>query len=94
MRLVQSRRNYLAQVLLKADLPVVTPFFRRWLVGIHTDFFVEASERDGEARSEHLDALFDATIDVYLRALREGYPEAQAREITPVQATWDFLNHG
>ena len=94
MRLVQSWRNYLAQVVLEADLPVVTPFFRRRLVGTHTDFFVEASERDSEARREHFDALFDAAIDVYLRALREGYPESQAREITHVQATWDFLNYG
>lgn len=94
MRLVQSWRNYAAQVLLEADLPLVTPLVRRRLVAIHTDFFVEQSDRDGETRRGHLRALFDATVDVYLRALAEGYPEAQAREITHIQASWDFLARG
>lgn len=94
MRLVQTWKDYVAQVVLEADLPAVTPLFRRRLVAIHTDFFVERSERDGEARREHLRAVFDAVIDVYLRALAEGYPEAQAREITHIQVSWDFLAHG
>jgi hypothetical protein len=94
MRLVQSWKNYLAQVLLQADLPVVTPWVRRWLVDVHTDFFVEHSETDGEARREHFRALFDTTLDVYQQALREGYPEAKAREITHIQGSWDFIAHG
>ncbi|GAB6879069.1 DUF6149 family protein [Halorubrum gandharaense] len=94
MRLHQSWRNYVSQLLLQRDLPVVTDLTRRWLVGLHVDFFVEHAETDGEKRRDHLNALFDATMDVYLRALEEGFPEAQAREITHIQGTWAFQNQG
>ncbi|GAA0645839.1 DUF6149 family protein [Salarchaeum japonicum] len=94
MRLYQTPKNYVAQVVLERDIPLLTDAMRSWLVSLHADFFVEASETDGEARRAHLDALFDATIDAYLRALDEGYPEAEAREITHVMAAWDFQNQG
>ncbi len=94
MRLHQTWRNYLTQVLLERNIPLVSSRVRTWLVDLHADFFVERSERDPAAREPHLRALFDTAIDVYLRALREGYPEAEAREITHIQASWDFQNHG
>ncbi|QKY21191.1 hypothetical protein B4589_012700 [Halolamina sp. CBA1230] len=94
MRLHQSWRNYAAQVLLELDIPLVTDWVRSWLVDLHTDFFVEHSERDAEARRPLFEALFDATIDVYREALREGYPEAQAREITHIQGSWTFIQQG
>ena len=67
---------------------------RSWLVDLHADFFVANSERDAEAHRPLFRALFDATLDVYLTALEEGYPEAQARETTHIQGAWAFLNHG
>lgn len=94
MRLYQSWRNYASQVLLERDLPLVSDWVRSWLVDLHTDFFVEHSEQDGEARRPLFSALFDSAIDAYLEALREGYPEAQAREIAHIQGSWTFSNHG
>lgn len=94
MRLHQTWKNHLSAVVLSRDIPVVTARLRSWLVTVHTDFFVEHSETDGEARRRHLQALFEVALDAYRSALREGYPEAEAREITHVQATWDFQNHG
>ncbi|MFC7165554.1 DUF6149 family protein [Halospeciosus flavus] len=91
MKIYQTWRNYVAQVLL--DTPA-EPLVRRWLVSLHTDFFLDQAERDAEARKEHLDALFDASIDVYEQALDEGFPEAEAREITHIQGDHDFYNHG
>lgn len=87
MRLFQTWRNYAAQVLLERDIPLVTDWVRSWLVDLHADFLAENSERDGDARRPLLEALFDSAIDVYLAALREGYPEAQAREITHIQGS-------
>lgn len=94
MRIYQTWRDYLAQVVLVREPPVIDRLFRRWLVGLHTDFFVGASERDGSAREPHLRALFEGSLNAYVRATKEGYPEAQAREITHVLATWDFVDHG
>ena len=39
-------------------------------------------------------AFFDNTFDTYVAALEAGHPEAAAREITHVQANFDFYNHG
>ncbi|GAB7013983.1 DUF6149 family protein [Halolamina salina] len=94
MRLHQSWKNYATQLLLEREIPLVTDWTRSWLVDLHADFFVEHSEQDGTARRPLFDALFDAAIDVYLAALREGYPEAQAREITHIQGSWTFIRHG
>ncbi|MFB6079365.1 MAG: DUF6149 family protein [Halarchaeum sp.] len=92
MRLYQTWRNYLAQLALGA--PVVESLVRDWLVDLHTDFFVAASERDAAAREPHLRAVFEASIDVYERALAEGYPESHAREITHVQGALHFHERG
>jgi len=94
MLLHQTWRNYVSQVLLERDLPLVTDRVRRWLVDVHADIFVEASETAGAARRPRLEAIFDVTIDVYLTALSEGFPEAQAREITHIQGSWAFQNVG
>lgn len=94
MRIYQTWRNYAAQVLLERDIPLVSAQVRSWLVDLHADFFTEHSEQDGDARRPLFESLFDATVDVYLQALREGYPEAQAREITHIQGAWTFIDHG
>jgi len=47
-----------------------------------------------EERHSHLDEFFAATMDTYVAALQGGYTEAEAREITHVQANFDFYNHG
>lgn len=94
MRLYQTWKNYASQLLLQWDIPLVTDWVRSWLVDLHVDFFTEHSETDAAARRPLLEALFDATIDVYLQALREGYPEAQAREITHIQGSWAFIERG
>jgi hypothetical protein len=94
MRLYQTWRNDAARHLLKRDVPLVTALVRSKLVDLHTEFFVEASERDGELRRPRLRSFFRASMDVYERALAEGYPEAEAREITHVQAAWEFGNMG
>ena len=65
------------------------------LVKLHTRIFLgKADEARAEERREHLDAFFDCTMDAYVAALEEGYSEAEAREITHVQANFDFYNHG
>lgn len=94
MRLHQTWKNFVSAVVLQRNVPFVTAWVRDWLVEVHTDFFVEHSERSGEARRPHLQALFEVALDAYLAALDEGYPEAAAREITHIQASWDFQNHG
>ncbi|MFB6269737.1 MAG: DUF6149 family protein [Halobacterium sp.] len=92
MRLYQTWKNYAAQLAL--GVPVVDALVRRWLVRLHTEVFVDLSAQDGDARRPHLRALFDASVDAYERALTEGYPEAEARELTHIQGTLDFYNHG
>lgn len=76
-----------------------TPFVRdkvhEKLVELHTRVFLErAPEDQQEARREHLDAFFDRTLHIYLEALREGYTEAGAREITHILANLHFCNMG
>ena len=94
MRIYQTWRNYIAQVTLERGVPFLSARVRSWLVQMHTDFFATHSETDVVERRPLFEALFDATIDVYLDALDEGFPEAQAREITHIQAAWVFSNHG
>jgi hypothetical protein len=77
------------------ELPGAGAVVRGKLVDLHTDYFLdEADESDREARREHLEAFFDASLDVYLAALDAGYPEAEAREITHVIANFDFYTYG
>ncbi|GGL54288.1 DUF6149 family protein [Halocalculus aciditolerans] len=92
MRLYQSWKNYVAQAAL--GVPVARHWTRSWLVDLHADFFVDASEVDAEARRAFFEALFDASVDAYEHALDEGYPEAEAREITHIMGTFAFTEKG
>jgi len=94
MRIFQTWRDYLAQVLLVRDVPALTPLVRRRLVSFHVDAYLELAERDADAREPRLRALFDAVMDAYVRASKEGYPEIEAREITHVMGNWEFIQRG
>ncbi|MFB6172487.1 MAG: DUF6149 family protein [Haloarculaceae archaeon] len=94
MRIYQTWRDYLAQVLLVGEPPVIGAIARRRLVDAHTETYVERSERDAAARRPRLRAAFEIAMDAYVAASNDGYPEAQARELTHVLATWDFIAHG
>jgi hypothetical protein len=62
---------------------------------MHTKIFLgKADESHREDRRAHLDEFFDATMDTYVAALETDYTEAEAREITHIQANFDFFNHG
>jgi len=93
MKINQNVRHFASKKAL--ELPVVSDLVKGKLVDMHTDIFLGKADPDRrEERREHLDAFFDATMDAYLTALQEGAPEAEAREITHVQANFDFYNHG
>jgi hypothetical protein len=93
MKIRQNVRHFAAKQAL--TLPVVGEKVNDHLVGMHTDIFAEkADERRREERRDHLDDFFDATMDTYVAALEDGFPEAEAREITHIQANFDFYNHG
>jgi hypothetical protein len=77
------------------ETPGIRSVAKSGLVRLHTRIFAGKADPDhADERTDHLDALFDATTDTYLRALQEGYSEAEAREITHLQANFDFYNHG
>jgi hypothetical protein len=93
MKIYQNVRHWAAKQALTA--PVVSGYVNDKLVDIHTSVFLgRADEAGREDRRAHLDDFFDATMDTYVAALEDGYPEAEAREITHVQANFDFYNHG
>ncbi|MFC7098385.1 DUF6149 family protein [Halobaculum marinum] len=93
MKLRQNVRHWAAKRALTT--PVVGGYVNDKLVGMHTDIFLgKTAEANREERREHLDDFFDATMDTYVAALEAGFPEAEAREITHVQANFDFFNHG
>ena len=93
MKLRQTARHWAFKATLTA--PVVGEKAREKLVDLHTRVFLERADPDrAEERREHLQALFDDTTDAYVAALEAGYTEAGAREITHVQANFDFYNHG
>ena len=93
MKIRQNPRHWAAKKALST--PGVRSVANYGLVKLHTRIFLgKADEAHREERRDHLDAFFDATMDAYLAALREGYSEAEAREITHVQANFDFYNHG
>jgi len=93
MKIRQNVRHWAAKQALTA--PVVSGYVNDKLVNLHTSIFLKrADEAHEEERRDHLDDFFDATIDSYVAALKEGYPEAEAREITHIQANFDFYNHG
>ncbi|WP_247002465.1 DUF6149 family protein [Halosolutus gelatinilyticus] len=93
MKIRQNARHFASRKAL--ETPVVRSVAKSGLVRLHTTIFTRKADPDhAEEREAHLDAFFDATIDAYLRALQDGYSEAEAREITHVQANFDFYNHG
>jgi len=93
VKLSQNARHWAAKQTLTT--PVVGSFVRGKLVDLHTRIFIEkADEPHREERRAHLDDFFEATMDSYVAALETGYSEAEAREITHVQANFDFFNHG
>ncbi|MEA1930973.1 MAG: DUF6149 family protein [Euryarchaeota archaeon] len=93
MKLRQNLRHWAAKKALTT--PVVKDVANDKLVDLHTKIFLEkADESAREARRAHLDGFFDATMDTYVAALEAGHSEAEAREITHIQANFDFFNHG
>jgi len=93
MKLRQNVRHWAAKQAL--TLPVVGEKVNDRLVDLHTGIFADKADPDrADERRAHLDDFFDATMDTYVAALEEGFPEAEAREITHIQANFDFYNHG
>jgi hypothetical protein len=93
MKIRQNVRHWAAKKAL--TMPVIGDYTHDKLVSLHTRVFADRAEAGHqEARKAHLDDFFDATMDTYVAALDDGYPEAEAREITHIQANFDFYNHG
>jgi len=93
MKIRQNVRHWAAKKSLTT--PVVGNVVRNKLVDLHTSIFLDkADETRREERRDHLDDFFDATFDTYVAALEAGFTEASAREITHIQANFDFYNHG
>lgn len=93
MKIRQNIRHFAARKAL--ELPLIAPIVTDKLVALHTRIFLnKADESHREDRRAHLDAFFEGTIATYLEALQSGYTEAEAREITHIQANFDFYNHG
>ncbi|OVE85316.1 DUF6149 family protein [Natronolimnobius baerhuensis] len=93
MKLHQNARHFASRKAL--ETPVVRSVAKSGLVRLHTRIFLGKADPDrADEREAHLDGLFDATVDTYLRALQDGFSEAEAREITHIQANFDFYNHG
>lgn len=86
MKIRQNIRHWAAKKALTT--PVVGDVANDKLVDLHTSIFLNKADEDRrEERRAHLDSFFDATMDTYVAALEAGFPEAEAREITHVQAT-------
>ena len=93
MKLRQNVKHFAARQAL--TLPVVGEAVNDRLVDLHTNVFADKADPDrAEERRPHLDDFFDATMDTYVAALEAGFTEAEAREVTHVQANFDFYNHG
>ncbi|QCC52079.1 DUF6149 family protein [Halapricum salinum] len=93
MKIRQNVRHWAAKQAL--TMPVVGQRVNDKLVDLHTGVFLDkADEGHEDERREYLDGFFDATMDTYVAALQEGFPEAEAREITHIQANFAFYNHG
>ena len=93
MKIYQNPRHWASKKALTT--PGVRSVANYGLVKLHTRIFLgKADEAHREERREHLDEFFDATMDTYVAALEADYPEAAAREITHLQANFDFYNHG
>jgi len=93
MKLHQNVRHWAMKQAL--TVPVLADVTHDKLVDLHVGIFLDYADEDRrEERRAHLEDLFDGTVDAYLAALEAGYTEAKAREITHVQANFDFYNHG
>jgi hypothetical protein len=93
MKIRQNIRHFAAKQGL--TMPVVGDLVRERLVDLHVGVFGErAAEGRREEREPRMAAFFDRTFDTYVAALDAGFPEAEAREITHLQANFDFYNHG
>jgi hypothetical protein len=93
MKLHQNPRHWASKKALTT--PGIRSVANYGLVKLHTKIFLGKADKDRrEERREHLDDFFDATMDTYVAALQAGYSEAEAREITHLQANFDFYNHG
>ena len=93
MKIRQNVRHFASRKAL--ETPVVRPVAVSGLVRLHTKVFLKKADPDhADERKDRLDALFERTVDSYLQALNDGYSEAKAREITHIQANFDFYNHG
>lgn len=91
MKINQNIRHFASRKAL--ELPVLRSVASQALVNLHTRIFLGKADPDHrDKRRDHLDDFFAATIDTYLAALQEGYPEAEAREITHIQANFNFFN--
>lgn len=93
MKINQNMRHFASRKAL--EVPVIKSIANRALVNLHTKIFLRKADPDHrDERRDHLHDFFDATMDTYLAALLEGYTEAEAREITHIQANFNFLNRG
>ncbi|MCU4926348.1 DUF6149 family protein [Halobacteria archaeon AArc-dxtr1] len=93
MKIRQNARHVASRKAL--ETPGIRSVAKRGLVRLHTRIFSgKADPERVDERTDRLDALFGATVDTYLAALQAGYSEAEAREITHIQANFDFYNHG
>jgi len=93
MKLRQNVRHFAAKQAL--TMPVVGEVVREKLVDLHVDVFgAKAAEGRRAEREPRMEAFFDQTFDTYVDALDEGFSEAKAREITHIQANFEFFNHG
>jgi hypothetical protein len=93
MKIYQNPRHWAAKKALTT--PGVRSVANYGLVKMHTNIFAgKADEAHREERKPYLDAFFDATMDTYVAALEADYSEAEAREITHVQANFDFFDKG
>ncbi|UPM43468.1 DUF6149 family protein [Halocatena salina] len=93
MKIRQNARHWATKQAL--TLPGVRSLVHAGLVRLHTNIFLKkADEEHRTERKAHLNGLFDGTIDAYTAALKAGYSEAEAREITHIQGNFDFYNHG
>ncbi|KTG09339.1 hypothetical protein AUR64_16295 [Haloprofundus marisrubri] len=93
MKLRQNVRHFAAKQAL--TMPVIGDIATQKLVDLHVSVFgKKAEEGRREEREPHMEAFFDCTFDTYVAALDAGFSEAEAREITHIQANFDFYNHG
>jgi hypothetical protein len=93
MKLRQNIRHFAAKKAL--TMPVIGKIATEKLVNLHVNIFAQKADADHrEERKLHLESFFECTFSTYVTALHEGFTEAEAREITHIQANFDFFNHG